>query len=280
MIAIGIEGRLGNQLFEYAFAYRVAKLIHTMLLIDRVKEYYLPKYFRLSYVYHRIDTIPYVRIQYRKCVAQLQATNVLDLTDCTMRPEEVIAQIKDKTYYKGFFQSAVFFEPTDVKKIFRIRRVYVNQFADKFGEEFKREKTIVVHVRRGDYLTHGLSIGLKIADVSLPKAYYDACFRLIKDLEKYQIYFIGDDMAYAKEIGKAYQDVRYVHESEIIDFQLLMNADICVISNSTYAWWGAYLNKKAEKQVLAPKYFLGFNENKEYPMGIYTGTDYKEIEWR
>ena len=280
MIAVSIEGRLGNQLFEYAFAYKVSRHVHAMLLIDNVKEYYLPKYFKLDRTYHRIDKIPYLRTQYRKRVAQLQVANTIDLTDCTLNPMDVTKKLQDNAYYRGFFQSAMFFEPIDVRKLFSLRKVYKRLFLEKYEDEFANKKTIVAHVRRGDYLTHGASIGSKIADVSLPKAYYDACFRQIKDIENYQIYFIGDDMEYAKDIGKKYINVKYVHESEIIDFQLLMNADICIISNSTFAWWGAYLNRKNSKEVLAPKYFLGFNDMKEYPRGIYKETSYRVIEWR
>lgn len=280
MIAINIEGRLGNQLFEYAFAEKVALQVHSILLIDKVKDYYLPQYFKLSRIFHRIDKIPYLRTLYRKKVAQLRSTNALDLADCTLSPKELIKKVQNNAYYTGFFQSAVCFESIDVRKLFRLRPKYVRQFQEKYGVEFAQRETIVVHVRRGDYLTHGLSIGLNVADVSLPIAYYDACFAQIKDIENYQIFFIGDDMEYAKEIGQKYKNARYIHESEIIDFQLLMNADKCIISNSTYAWWGAYLNKKAHKEVLAPKYFLGFPEKREFPNGIYARTGYREIEWR
>lgn len=279
MIAISIEGRLGNQLFEYAFAYKAATQVHAMLLVDNVKEYYLPKYFRLSHIYHRIDKLPYIRTQYRKRIAQLQDTNTINLTDCTLNPANFSAKIQDNACYKGFFQSAICFESIDVHKLFCLRTKYERQFADKFGEEFAKNNTIVAHVRRGDYLTHGLSIGSKVADVSLPKAYYEACFKQIKDIENYQVYFIGDDMEYAKEIGKEYKNAKYVHESEIIDFQMLMNADKCIISNSTYAWWGAYLNKKEHKEVFAPKYFLGFNDTREFPKGIYATSGYREIDW-
>ena len=87
-------------------------------------------------------------------------------------------------------------------------------------------------------------------------------------------------MMFAKEVGEKYKNAKYVHESEIVDFQLLMNADICVISNSTFAWWGAYLNRKVHKMVMAPKYFLGFHDGKEFPNGIYSKTGYQEIDWK
>ncbi len=279
MIILNIEGRLGNQLFEYAFAHKVSTQFRSMLLIDNARDFYLPKYFRLNKIYNQIEKIPYIRTKYRQKVANLKVKNTLDFTDCTLIPENVIANLQDNAYYKGYFQSMIYFEPINVSKLFQIREEYIGQYSNKYKDEFGQNKTIVVHVRRGDYLTHGVAIGSTQADVSLPKKYYDECFRRISNIETYQIYFIGDDMDYAKEVGKEYNSAKYVHESEIIDFQLLMNADICVISNSTFAWWGAYLNPKENKQVYAPKYFLGFHEKKEFPNGIYIKTGYKEIEW-
>jgi hypothetical protein len=48
-----------------------------------------------------------------------------------------------------------------------------------------------------------------------------------------------------------------------------MNADYCIISNSSFSYWGAYLNKKALK-VIAPKYWSGFKAAAEYPKRITT----------
>lgn len=278
MIALEYSGKLGNQMFEFAFARTVAKRLHTCLAIANQGD--LQRYFgAISSHEDIINKIPYVRTLYRRKVQALKENCYIDCSDCNVDPNEHLKKVRDDAYYYGFFQSAEFFDKKGVLSWFRIKRKYKNEFESLFGKEFRTNKTIVAHIRRGDYLTHGLSIGAKQADVSLPKAYYDACFKQIKDLESYQIYFIGDDMAYAKEIGKDYPNAKYIHESVIIDMQALMNADINIISNSTFAWWGAFLNNKSNKEVYAPKYFLGFHDKCEFPVGIYRGTGYKEIEW-
>jgi hypothetical protein len=54
-----------------------------------------------------------------------------------------------------------------------------------------------------------------------------------------------------------------------MDFQHLLNADVCIISNSTFSWWGAWLNNKPTKVIYAPKYFMGWRIKKEIPDHIY-----------
>ena len=56
-----------------------------------------------------------------------------------------------------------------------------------------------------------------------------------------------------------------------------MNANICILSCSTFSWWGAWLNKQKNLKVYVPKYFLGFKVKKEYPVNIIP-KKWKQIE--
>ena len=92
---------------------------------------------------------------------------------------------------------------------------------------------------------------------------------MIDRIDDYCLIFISDDIQYVKDqFAPMYPGARFEQNEEIIDFQLLINADILVLSNSTFAWWGAYLNPKPGKKVFAPKFWLGFKVGKEYPVNI------------
>ncbi|MNY72313.1 hypothetical protein D3C86_2108360 [compost metagenome] len=57
-------------------------------------------------------------------------------------------------------------------------------------------------------------------------------------------------------------------DSEIESLLALKHSQIDIISNSTFQWWGAWLNEVPNKTIYAPKYWLGHKINKEYPKQV------------
>jgi len=107
-----------------------------------------------------------------------------------------------------------------------------------------------------------------LLNLSLKTAWYHLAIKNIHNEENYYI-FISDDINFVKA-EFAYLSNKYISENEeITDLQFLTHADICILSNSTFSWWGAWLNNKAEKIIYAPKYFMGWRIKKETPTEIY-----------
>jgi hypothetical protein len=170
--------------------------------------------------------------------------------------------------YNGYFQSEEYFKNIreDILRIYRIKGKYEKLFENQYGDFF-RDKTIVLHVRRMDYLSSG-NEELGGLDISLPYEYYRKALDMVADLDSYQVIFIGDDLRWIRDNFQQKDNYFFLNNSPIIDFQLMMNADIIIISNSSFAWWAAYLNEK-KKTVYAPKYWLGHRIKREYPSGIH-----------
>jgi hypothetical protein len=255
MVGVKLDGRLGNQLFQFAFIYVIARKLRTSFYIDK-----LPHRIQF-YKYFELKGFGWVSHFYSYAIGTVQ--KILGMIKPAKNEEPA-----DNTLYKGFFQSETYFGEyqKDIQELFRIRAKYVAAFNTKYGALFREKKTLVIHIRRTDYLTHG---GPEVGgpNVALPESFYTQALATIPDLDQYHLIVIGDDMPFARNLFKAYPAVSYEQNPFIIDFQLMMNADRLIISNSTFAWWAAYLNKK-QPEITAPRYWMGFKIDREFPPGI------------
>jgi hypothetical protein len=265
MIGVNFTGRLGNQLFQYYFLqYLKTRNNKSFFFFPNPHHAYLAKYFDLG-PYHNITlgSKPY-------SIIMRIIPKVLNF-----RPVYVQNYFSPKEFnpegnviYNGFFQSDFYINHLSRDARPRLREKYKEEFTEKFGAIFKQNKTIVVHIRRTDYLTYGKR------DISLPIEYFQRQLGLIKNLDSYKVFFVSDDMDFVKDAFPAKDNFIFSQNSEILDFQLIMNADIAIISNSTFAWWAAFLCEK-ENRVIAPKNWFGFRIGREHPKGIMTD----KFEW-
>jgi hypothetical protein len=157
------------------------------------------------------------------------------------------------------------YEPL-IRSEFQIRPEFRQTFLGRYGEPDLKKKRVVVHLRRADYSEFGNpEIGFGLC---LPVSYYDRCFAEIEELDAAEVYFVGDDPEFSRRTFGNRSGFKHVSGSMMDDFQLIQSADVAVISNSTFAWWAAYLASKPTIRIFAPRYWLGFKVQCEYPMGI------------
>jgi len=274
MIAVKLEGRLGNQLFQYAFIYATAKKLNTRFYMDKSVDYLLiDKYFNIHTDFCRILDNKLFSIKGYKNIFShhlrrsfyYSLRNIIQLKRKTFSnfesPAQQLDKIKNGLLYEGYFQSEEYFVDytNEIKKQFDIKNIYQTSFRAIFDTLPKAEKYITVHVRRGDYIDHKLT---------LPALYYHKAISSIDHPDNYYI-FVSDDADFVKS-EFAYIANKYVSKNdEITDLQFLMRADTCILSNSSFSWWGAWLNQNPDKIIYAPVYFMGRELKKEIPPDIY-----------
>jgi hypothetical protein len=115
-----------------------------------------------------------------------------------------------------------------------------------------------VHMRRGDYFVSGT--------LALPTTYFtDALATLPEELP---VIVVTDDPRFVRNELRDRPDIRVEHNAEIIDLLLLMNAHAVVASNSSFSWWGAWLNRNPDAPVLVPEHWFGFATGVEDPYDV------------
>ncbi len=280
MIGVALAGGLGNQMFEYAFAYSNAKRNQTtFFLMKDGTPIELYKYFRLERnVFYRIDKVffntssfklifsHYLRKSFYSVIKALTTRETIHIGN-EMVPDEALFS-NNKTLYAGYFQSPVYFEQhaADIRRLFEIKENFIADYKKKY--KWLQGKTIVaIHIRKTDYgdLAH-LNLGKK--DLSLPISYFKKIVDDIYD-ERHQYVFVSDDIAQVEPHFKHLKNAFFSNDSAINDFLHLYFANEVIIANSTFSWWAAYLNKNNDKKVYCPKYFLGYAIKEEYPRSIY-----------
>ena len=288
MIAVRLQGRLGNQLFQYAFIYTAAKKLNTSFYIDQyIESFIADKYFQnLSHSSNRL-AIKLFRITGFKNIFSYHLRrfyygNLLFSHKYSMKiygfsDKQNEVEIHNNTIYQGYFQSVLLIEPHEalLRQKFILKDRFVNEFKMKYGDLYNNNTIVTVHIRRTDYINvEHLNLGKN--DISLPLSYYQ---NAIKELNKQDVHFlfISDDPEFVKEHFKQIVNKTISIDNEIMDFQHLMNAHICVISNSTFSWWGAWLNSTKNKIIYCPKYYLGYHLKKEIPCNIYPD-EWKQID--
>jgi hypothetical protein len=275
MIAVRLEGRLGNQLFQYAFAYSAATDLNTTFYLDKSIEDFIPgKYFDLkterfknfdSWVfrirgYKNLFSFHIKRGFYKLLQVLFLAPKSIIISN-DEQPTTALGQVVNGYMYWGFFQSEQYFveQISNVRDLFTIKSEFIEQYKSAVIKPVSNRKLVAIHIRRGDYGNLGLT---------LPMNYYrKAIAHVIADDVDFM--FISDDIKFVEQEFADLPNKQISNNNEIVDLQILMNADICILANSSFSWWGAWLNNKSDKVIYAPKYFLGAATKQEYPPNIY-----------
>lgn len=263
MIGVRFDGRLGNQLFQYVFLkYLKSRKKGGFFFFSNPHHAYIEKYFELE----DNDNVLMASKAYSALTRILPS--VLKLKQIFIYNWIIpkAFNVKNWTLYRGYFQSDYYYEQLIVKPKFKIKQEYIQQFQNLYGNLFKEHKTIVVHIRRTDYMNYGER---RKRDISLPMLYFKERLAAIENTNQYKVIFVSDDMDHVKEVFPVQNNYIFSNNNEIIDFQIIQNADISIISNSTFAWWASYLSPK-KNTVYAPKNWFGFKIGVEHPRGIMT----------
>lgn len=167
-----------------------------------------------------------------------------------IKPRKPFSFVKDKYVY-GYFESPKYFENIDsiIKKEF-VPCEKENSLNEQLYNKICSSNSICVSVRRGDFVTDEFREKLYICD----KTYFQNGVDFIKSkIENAIVFVFSDDIEWAKQNLKFGETYYESGMDDVYEKMRLMSA--CkhfVISNSTFSWWAQHLSMNNEKIVVAP----------------------------
>lgn len=266
MTIIHLSGGFGNQLFSYAFGYAVAKARGDQLAIDTAIQdaqwfFRNPDILKMDITYDKRISYPIGRNLFQRgiwnkvCFRKSIGLFTTILTEKELKkqldPISYCKNIKGNLYLKGNWGNESWFHTVKQDILARYKfQDPLSEKAEKLAQEIREcENAVTVHLRRGDYVQIG---------IALEKDYFIHAIEIMgQKIENPVFYCFSEDLHWAKD---AFKDLSYPikyaeYESPnkgIEDFRLLMEGKHQIISNSSYSWWAAYLNRNKGKQVIIP----------------------------
>jgi len=256
MIGCNFNGRLGNNLFQIATVISLAKKLNV--------DFILPE---RTHAGHRGD-LPVDLSMFKYNFNRGTFNAEVEYHEEVFEYREI--EVIDKLRVGGFFQSWKYFE--DVKD-----QLLTNYFtpSDKILESLNRYEispnSVGVSVRRGDYLM------LQNNHCVLGTAYYQTVFDKYFQDNTDQVFIFSDDLDWCRSVFGS--NVIYVEDTVGVQLFLMSKMKNLILSNSTFAWWGAYLNQN-NGIIVAPDPWFGPNYDNKNTADLYCKNWRKESHIR
>ena len=267
MIIINLNSQLGNQMFQYALARKLQTLGKKVKFDTR---YYLqyPDHYALDVFSVKVDfatdsEISRERDENRTYPARLRRK-------LFGKRQTIFSEVQSRSlmympdiflmkhgYVDGYWQTEKYFS--------NIRNILLKDFTFppiddgknmELLERINNQTTVSIHIRRGDYV-NGFPM--------ITSQYYENAISYFDNKYNEVLYFLvfSNDMEWAK------QNLRF-RQGEFIDWNtgkeswkdmyLMTQCNHHIIANSSFSWWGAWLNQKDNKEVIAPSIWLYHQE--------------------
>lgn len=247
-LTITLMGGLGNRLFQIASLYGLAKKYNRIMALTECHHnahssinYFenILRNFKLPIIGNapkRIDEPGNMPLKY--FINSLPETSI-----------SLLGYFQSEKYFENYREDLINLFQIEPERLFRLQ----NKFPDLQNRYF-------IHIRRGDYVNHPLHF------INLEK-YYEMSINYIKSKDSLaKFYILSNDNNYCRTLN--WPDCDIIEDYNEVDgiyiMSLCKKGGIC--PNSSYSWWGSWLNINPEKIVIFPNRW--FNNNWECEIGF------------
>lgn len=287
---VTITGGLGNQMFVYAFCLELRKRgYNTVLFAPRKRNskgyghqgYELKKLFNVSEtigvgsqisdfllsIYSQLIRVFPARL--KKTFFKLVGVYPVSVSENFVYYPEVFTFRHRNELFMGTWQSEKYFSNAiiEVREHFKFKSNLISKAtADVLTQMYSRN-SVSIHIRRGDYLSPQYIDGF--GNICTIEYYKRAVEFISHKIETPYFYIFTDDKAWVSENFQIGNSCFVAHNTGADSWQdmfLMSNCKHNIIANSSFSWWGAWLNSNPEKIVIAPqKWWSGFEQDDVVP---------------
>jgi len=282
MIITKLTGGIGNQMFQYAVGRTLSYKYKTDLLLDisfyntqssDIKRIFSLDSFNIkARIASQNENRRLCKWQYFSFIPKRIYRNILpkhftnylkekDVTCYINKKSQYydkrVLKIGDNVVLQGYWGNENYFISIEqtIRKEFTLKDELISPAFLEIENEILSKNSVSIHFRRTDYLNkqNGIYELFGICE----KEYYDAAITYILSRIVSPYFFIfTDDVEWVKNNFRLSFPNYLVSYNNFKDYEELMLMSYCkhnIIANSTFSWWGAWLNNFTEKQIIAPK---------------------------
>lgn len=278
MKIVKILGGLGNQMFQYAMYLGLKEAFpeeDVKIDISCFKGYSNHNGFELSKVFGvtpevasftDVMAVAYPYWNYRLWQVGsriLPKRKTMCVESHQGRFDATVLTVAGNRYFDGYWQDERYFKHVAdiVKRTFDVP--FVDDRNKKAADVIASKNTVSIHVRRGDYINHPVYRGI------CDKEYYRRAICKIKEVGNPEQYcFFSNDIEWCREnlldLIPGKQIVLVDWNKGQHSWQDMMLMRLCkynIVSNSSFSWWGAWLNMHNDSIVIAPSRWNNIPDN-------------------
>ncbi len=279
MKIVNIIGGLGNQMLQYAFAICLkAKHPEEEVLLDlsHFRGYGLHNGYEIDRIFgQKLPTANGWQISkvswylpWYKPSRLLRRIMPRRKTECIEKPFMEYRKQYDNWEGDGYFEGYWHFPMIHRPYMKKVREAltfppFTDEKNKEIAELIKNTESVSIHVRRGDYIE-----AVNFKDICTPSYYKRAITKAIGLCESPVFFVFSNDIDFCKELFAEYSNkykiyyVAHNHgENSFRDMQLMSLSRINIVANSSFSWWGAWLNSRTNHRVLCPPKWVNFTES-------------------
>lgn len=275
---VKLNGGLGNQMFQYAFALALSKSHNIGVTLDLswfedvkthknvTQRVFELDVFDINYDIASKDDLKLIIQSVRRSkpkrllwkTFKLQRYKPNGNTFVNYEPykfDQKLLKSENYYYYDGYFQNEKYFLPIRDELLQQFHsNIQLNERNQQVLDKILETNSVSIHVRRGDYVT--LECANCFHGTCSIEYYKKAVENIAKKVKNPHFFLFSDDIDWViknLKVDYPFTIVDFNQGKGWLDLNLMKNCKHNILANSSFSWWGAWLNQNPDKIVIAPK---------------------------